>query len=244
MIVGLDPHDGIDDFLQTRRLHVRGTKGYPVSLAVELVWGEAGHKARLLIENATAVEHWAWQHGLHLLASRQWFGRNQDIQPAHFRPERLKRELVVRKGQRAERNRGIGQIPDLVIIVFCMCLPDEEQSLAVVGFLNPVAESFTQHNAVLRYAERRQAGLKLFPAQSALRRRVSHAEGFVMHVGGRPKPIGERHMRTIMQFLDQGIGSRLPRILTHALYPSIVDYKPGRLSAVTSNSIGLLARRP
>src|SRR4030095_13990444 len=202
MIVELYPHEGIDDFLQTRRLHVRGTKGYPVSLAVELVWGEAGHEARLLIENATAVEHWAWQHGLHLLACWQWFGRKQDIQPAHFRPERLKREFVVRKRQRSERNRGIRQIPDLVIIVFSMRLPDEDQSLAVVGLLNTVAESFTQHNAVLRYTERRQAGVNLFPAHPPLRRRVRHTEGLGMHVCGRPKPTGKRHVRTLMQFLD------------------------------------------
>ncbi len=64
-----------------------------------------------------------------------------------------------------------------------------------------------------------------------------------MHVCGRSKPIRERHVRTLMQFLDQAIGSRLPWILTHALYPSVVDYKPGRFSAVTNNSIGLLARR-
>src|SRR6185503_412264 len=109
-----------------------------------------------------------------------------------------------------------------------MRLPDEDQSLAVVGCLNPVAESLTQHNAVLRYAKRREARLELLPAQPALRGRVRHAEGFIMHMGGRPKPLGERHVRTLMQFLDQAIGSRLPWILTHARYPSVVDYKPGR----------------
>src|SRR4026209_481384 len=102
-----------------------------------------------------------------------------------------------------------------------MRLPDEDQSLAVVGCLNPVAESLTQHNAVLRYAKRREARLELLPAQPALRGRVCHAEGFIMHMGGRPKPLGERHVRTLMQFLDQAIGSPPAGVLAPGRVPFV-----------------------
>src|SRR4029079_15101642 len=132
-------------------------------------------------------------------------------------------------------------MPNLVIVVFCVRLPDEDQPLAIAGFLDAVTEGFPHHHVVLRDAECCQAGLELLPTRLALRRRIGHAEGLVMDVRRSPKPVGQRHMRPFMQFFDQGIGARLSRI--HAVYPSINCYKPGRFSAVTDTSIGLLERR-
>ncbi len=186
VVVGLDPHDGIDDFLQARRLHVRGTERHPIPLPIKLVGCKARDDARLLIQNAAAIEHRSRQHRPHLFARGQRLRRKQNIQLAHFRPQGLKRKLVVGERQRTERHCRRGQVPDLVTIVLGMRLPNENQPLAVLEFLDAVAERFPQHHIVRRYAKRRQAGLKFLSAHLALRRRILHAKRLVMHVRGRP----------------------------------------------------------
>ena len=106
-------------------------------------------------------------------------------------------------------------MPDLIVVVLRMGLPDDDESLAAGRFLDAVAKAFPERDIVLRHTERRQTGLKLLPAQLAMGRRVRHAERFVMHVRGCSKPVGERDVRLLMQFLNQGSGARLSRIVIH-----------------------------
>ncbi len=111
---------------------MRGTEGHPIPFPVKLVRRKACDEARLFIENAAAIEHRSRQHRPHVFARRQWLGRKEDIQPADLRPEQLERELVVRKRQRTKQGRGMRQMPDLVVVVLGVRLPDEDQALAAL----------------------------------------------------------------------------------------------------------------
>ncbi len=204
VVIRLDPHDGIDDILEARCLRLWRSEADPIPLPSLLVRREARDETGLLIEYPAAVDDRAGEQVPHPFTRGQRVRREKNVQATHLCSQRRDGELVVRKGQRPERHRRFfrrRQVPDLVVVVFGMGLPDDDQSFTVARFFDPVAERFAQHLVLLRNGKRRQARLELLPTGFPVRRRVRHAKGLVVDVSRGAQPVGQRHLRPFVQLL-------------------------------------------
>ncbi len=201
MIVGLDPHNGIDNVFQTRGIALRRSDTDPVPFSPLVVRCKTCRDACLLIEDSAAVQNRARHQSAQLVARREHARRQQNVQTADHRPKRLHGKRVLRKRQWSKSRCAVRlrrQMPELVIIVFRMGLPDEDEPIAVFRFLHAVAEILPDVGRLGRNLKMSQQRLEFHPTGWTLCRRVGHAKCFIVHMGRGPQPSPDRLVRAFV----------------------------------------------
>src|SRR6478609_7075865 len=139
-------------------------------------------------------------------------------------------------------------MPELVIIVFRMRLPDEDEPIALSGLLHTVAEIFPKLSRLGGNFKMSQQRLEFRPTGWTLRRRVGHAKCFVVHMGRRAQPFPDRLVRAFVQLSQEALRLqsrhiRLMHVSSSMTRCADACYKPGRFSAVTGIMSNWSARR-
>ncbi len=209
MIIGLDSHEVVDDIFQVRGIRARRPNGHPIPFSPLLIRRKTGQHTRVFVENTAPVQNPTGQQRAQPVRCGRHLLRQHNVQATDFRSQGRRRKSIGRERQRTEGDASDSrrrEMPQLVIIILGMGLPDDEQAVTALRVLDAIPESLPQHDGLGSNLEGLQERLEFRTALRTLSRRVCHPEGFVMHMCGSAQPIDQWNLRLFVQFSQQHIG--------------------------------------
>ena len=125
----------------------------------------------------------------------------------------------------------LGDVPQLVTVVFGVGFPRDEQAVPVGGDFGAMAELFMNDGLFFGHVQALQELLKFLPALRTVQRRVGHVMGDVVNVRRHVEPFFQIFFGRCMQLPEKSlVGSR--KVLIHdvrsgwplPLVPSVMFY--------------------
>ena len=128
-------------------------------------------------------------------------------------------------------------MPDLIAVVFCVRLPDNHQTIAIVGCLGAIAELLL--HICVGHLQLLESLLKLFAALGTFGGRIRHPVRDVMHVRRYPQKLREIRLCRLMNSAEYSLVTGL---LTGCF--SVVVHKDCRITVQTTMAPGRLLGNP
>ena len=212
-------HEGVDGAGHVCEQHVERRGEDEVAFAFIFIRSKRGHHGNVLLENPAAIELGSGHHVLDFFDAQAHVREHQDIQGIDLNAQRRQRHQVVGKRERSELERFplvVGDVPDLITVIFGVGFPRDEQAVPVGCDFGPVPELFMNDGLFLGHAQAFQEMLKFLPALRAVQRRVRHVMGHVVNVRRHVEPFFQIFFGRLVQVPEKSlVGSR--KVLAHGV---------------------------